>query len=302
MLPAAAVLLGAWAPAGRADESGTVDPRAYLAQFFQGMTDRDYGKAMRGFLAIVALDGKPETAPGQADCFAALKTGDATRSTSACEHFAALSGSDPKAYIGVALSRVIAERPLDAVTSLDQALKLDPKNLPANVLRKVLAEGGAGAQGNGWAVPSGSSSGDLQQAWDQFANGKFPEAAASFETLFKAGQVHGNVPLMLYIARKRAGIATTGDELAPMRDLGGARYKMLISTLRGEAKPRDALSEFLSGWGEGEDYAADRFFLGEAALLQGDKAEAKRFFTKASAVAQDSIEVRLAKAELARLP
>jgi len=277
------------------------DPQADLARFFDGMQKRDYPKAMQGFLAIVALDGKPES-PGQADCFAALKAGDPPRASTACEHFTTVSGSEPKAYVGLALARVISERPLDAVASLDTAIKLDPRNLPANLLRKVLAEGGAGDQGNGWAVPVASSGNSLQQAWDAFAMGKFDAAAASFETMYKAGQVHGNVPLMLYIARKRAGIPTTGDELDAMLDIGGARYKMLITALRGTAKPKDALREFLSGWGEGNDYTADRFFLGEAALLQGDTAEAKRFFTKASTVPQDSIEVRLAKAELARLP
>lgn len=195
-----------------------------------------------------------------------MEGGDAARAKT----FVKQSGDDPRSHLGVALASIIDERPLDAVRSLDAALKLDPRNLAAHLVRRTLAAG------------------------------DFKAAAAAFKTLVEAGQVHGKVPLMLYIARKRSGLQT-GDELDPMLDLGGARYHMLISALRGEAKPKDAWRTYTETWAEGDDYASNRFFLGEAALLQGDKAEAKRYFTKAAAVKQEAIEVRLAKAELARL-
>jgi hypothetical protein len=297
-LAVVAAILSVWPQTVRAED---LDPKIYLAQFFDGMRNRDYPKAMRGFLAIVALDGKAPAA-GQADCFSALKTGDAARSATNCTAFAKISGDDPRAHVGVALADVIGERPLEAVKSLDTAMKLDPRNLPAFMLRSILAAGGAGNLGDGWAVPASSSRADLEQALRDFESGNFAAAAASFETMFKAGQVHGNVPLMLFIARKRSGLPTTGAELEPMRDVGGARYRMLISALKGDVTSKEALRDFLSNWGEGNDYAADRFFLGEAALLQGDKAEAKRYFTKTVAVPRDSTETRLAKTELARLP
>ena len=291
---AVVVLLSMWAEAAQAE-----DPQKSLALFFSGMSERDYPKAMQGFLAIVALDEKPPAA-GQEECFAALKTGDAARSAAACRDFEAASTQDPRAHVGVALADVIGERPLEAVKSLDTALKLDKRNLAANLLRKFLAEGGAGDVGDGWAVPASVSPASLLGAWRDFERGDFAKAAPAFERLFKAGQVHGKVPLMLYIARKRAGLPA-GDELEPMRDLGGARYQMLISALKGEVAPKTALRDYLGSWGEGDDYAANRFFLGQASLLQGDKAEAKRYFSKAAAVKQETIETRLAKAELARL-
>jgi tetratricopeptide (TPR) repeat protein len=293
-IAAAAMLVTALAGTSHAD-----NPEKSLALFFDGMRNRDYAKAMTGFLDIVALDQKA-AAMGQSECFAALKTGEAARAEAPCHHFAEVSGSDPRAHVGLALVDVISERPLEAVKSLDKALKLDPRNLAANILRRELAAGGAGAAGGGWAVPNAEATTTLSHGFKQFEVGDFKAAAASFQTLFEAGQVHGNVPLMLFIARKRASLPTD-DELEPMLDLGGARYKMLISALRGEAKPKDAWRTYTSTWAEGDDYAANRFFLGEAALIQGDKAEAKRYFTKAAAVKEETIEARLAKAELARL-
>lgn len=292
---AAAVLLIAMGT-GRADSA---NPEKSLALFFDGMENHDYPKAMKGVLEIVALDERAP-ADGQTDCFAALEGGDAARAKTACDAFVKQSGDDPRSHVGVALASIIDERPLDAVRSLDAALKLDPRNLAAHLVRRTLAEGGVGQIGDGWAVPSAGGSATLRDGFDRFASGDFKAAAAAFKTLVEAGQVHGKVPLMLYIARKRSGLQT-GDELDPMLDLGGARYHMLISALRGEAKPKDAWRTYTQTWAEGDDYASNRFFLGEAALLQGDKAEAKRYFTKAAAVKQEVIEVRLAKAELARL-
>jgi len=296
MAAIAGMALAASADIVRAD-----DPEASLAQFFDGMDNRDYPKAMQGILAIVALDQRPP-ARGQADCFAALREAVAARAKTACDAFASASGSDPRAHVGVALADIVGERPLDAVGALDDALKIDPRNLPANFLRRFLAEGGAGAVGDGWAAPSLSAAATLASGLQQFEGGDFRAAARSFKTLVDAGQVHGNVPLMLYISRKRAGLPT-GNELDPMLDVGGPRYRMLIPALRGESTPKAALRTFQETWGEDDgDYAADRFFLGEAALLQGDKTEAKRYFSKAVAVKQETTEIRLARAELTRLP
>jgi tetratricopeptide (TPR) repeat protein len=293
-LLAAATLLTAFPEVSRAE-----NPEKFLALFFDGMRNRDYPKAMTGFLEIVALE-PTKPAEGQSECFAALKTGEVARAEAPCNHFAEVSGDDPRAHIGLALVDVIAERPLEAVKSLDAALKIDPRNLPANLLRRELAAGGAGAVGGGWAVPDGEATATLASGFRQFESGDFKAAAASFDALFEAGQVHGNVPLMLFIARKRAGLPT-GDELEPMLDLGGARYKMLISALRAEITPKEALNTYLQSWGEGNDYAANRFFLGQAAMIQGDKTQAKRYFTRAAAVKEEGLEVRLAKAELKRL-
>jgi len=150
----------------------------------------------------------------------------------------------------------------------------------------------------------------LNQALIHFAEGDFISAAQGLQNAYDHGATGGNVLLLLYVAQRRGMIKPEIDMSAMIGQMsnsfGGvsdASYLMLIRTLKGGMSAQVAMDRFRKEWGDPNDtYAIRSFFLGEAALINGDKEEAIKFFKKAAAAAKlNQIESKLAAAELARL-
>jgi tetratricopeptide (TPR) repeat protein len=278
------------------------DYKSDIAAALDGLRNRDYGAAVHSFMPLLRMDERAE-AKGQGGCFRELDAGGST-AQSACDDFVHLSPNEPRAYIGRALSTILQGQPTQALSDLGHALELDPHNFQALILETMLSDTLNGSFADrGWGMGSGSSAATEEGALRDFKAGAFKDAAAGFRLLAdEEGGQYGKMPLMLYIAQRRAGIKPEVD-LQPLLKVGGARYVMLVGALTGRTTPKDALRTYLSGWGETTpDYAENRFFLGEAAIIQGDRAGAKRYLQRAAASTLDLTEVELAKVELARLP
>jgi tetratricopeptide (TPR) repeat protein len=277
------------------------DRTVLLARFFDGLGSEDYPKAVTNFLPIMLEARQPQTKPGR-DCIAALEATNATGAVKRCTTFAAQSPSDPLAPLSLGLAKLLANDPDEASRQFFRAAKIKPPFEPALFITLFgQPNSSRGITALDRITLSETDRATLDRALQDFKEGDFAAVEAGFQRLYDADASTGTVPLMLFIAQKRAGKTPTLD-LASNPN-GDAHYHMLAQALRGDKTPKDSFSEFSLKWGEdNSDYARNRFFLGEAALLQGDKAQAIRYFKKVLAAQQsDQIETDLAAAELKRL-
>lgn len=284
-------------PAAAAAEDRTV----LLAKFFDGMRTENYAQAVASFLPIMLGPRQPQTKVGR-HCIAALKATDTAAANKACAAFAKESPGDAQAPLSLGLARLLANDPDAASREFFAAAKIMPPFEPAlfiSLFGRPNSSRGMTALDR-IHIPA-TEQANFDQALLDFGKGDFAAAAHGLQQVYDAGATTGTVPLMLFVADKHAGRKPTVDLASDPND--DADYHMLAQALRGDKTPKEAFSEFSLKRGENAaDYARNRFFLGEAALLQGDKEGAIRYFKKVLAAKQPSaIESDLATAELKRL-
>jgi len=277
------------------------EDKALLARFFDGMRVADYDQAVTAFLPLMLSERQPGTDAGRG-CISALRATDVAAADKACAAFADDSPDEPMAPLSLGLAKLLANDTDGASRLFFKAAKMTPPFHPALFMTTF----GQPNSSLGMtaldriSIPPGEEA-TFSLAVTSFKQGDFDAAARSFQRIYDADATTGSVPLMLFIAQKRAGKKPTIDLVSDAD--GDADYHMLAQAIRGDKTPKDAFSEFSLRRGESQaDYARNRFFLGQAALLQGDKAGAMRYFKKVVAAKQaGQMESDLAAAELKRL-
>lgn len=277
------------------------DRTVLLARFFDGMRNENYPQAVTNFLPIMLEQRQPGSEAGR-DCIAALRASDAVAADKDCRAFAEESPEDAQAPLSLGLAKLLAKNTDEASRLFFKAAKITPPFEPA-LFMTLFGQPNSSLGMNALdriSIPAGEEA-TLSKALTDFRLGDFAASARGFQQIYDAGATTGSVPLMLFIAQKRAGRKPTIDLVSDAD--GDADYHMLAQAIRGDKTPKDAFSEFSLQRGENQaDYARNRFFLGQAALLQGDKAGAMRYFKKVIAAKQaGQMESDLAAAELKRL-
>lgn len=282
-------------------QAAAEDRQILLARFFDGMRTANYPQAVQNFLPIMLKDRQPRTQSGR-DCIAALKASDAAAASKHCTTFAKESPTDAQAPLSLGLAKLLAKDTDEASRQFFKAAKITPPFEPALF---IMLFGRAGSN-QGMAaldrihIPAAHQA-TVDQAMMDFKRGDFAQASRNLQQVYEAGVTTGTVPLLLYVAQKRAGKMPTFKLASDEAD--DASYHMLAQALRGDKAPKDSYRAYRENWGEDKvDYPRNRFFLGEAALIQGDRDEAIRYFKKAAAAkALGQMESELAAAELTRL-
>jgi tetratricopeptide (TPR) repeat protein len=277
------------------------DTKALRARFIDAIRAKNYPLAVENYLPVMLADRQPQTQMGQ-DCLAALKASDTVAANKTCTAFAKESPTDVLAPLSLGLAKLLAKDSDAAERQFFKAANIAPPFEPALFImlfgRPDLNPGLT--ELDHASIPA-AQQGAVDQAILDFKRGDFAAASRGLQRVYDAGATSGTVPLLLFVAQKRAGKAPSIKLTSNPADDAG--YHMLAQALRGDKAPKDSYREYRATWGELEsDYPKNRFFLGEAALAQGDKEEAIRYFKKAVAAKKlDQIESELAAAELVRL-
>jgi tetratricopeptide (TPR) repeat protein len=205
------------------------------------------------------------------------------------------------------LGVVLAEhgRFAEAVDNFDKALAAHPDLtyawLERGAARLALGDG-AGATSD-WAKARETAPTLIWTQWypatSDFLAGRYEAAAAAFEKVAKAEPGFAPAPVWAHIARRRAGgradvlNSATRDWPAPVLDhfAGGISGERLLALAAEDKKSGDA-----------RRLGEAHFFMGQKALIDGDRASAKAHFQRAIAVdAPRHVWKLAAERELARL-
>ncbi|WP_374654080.1 hypothetical protein [Dongia sp.] len=258
------------------------------------MTKHDYSRAAREFLPIVLAEKQPASAHALA-CIERIESEAGASALSACQIYAQEMPRDRQAIMLLGLAK-LREGDIDGAREETRSL-LDLKNLYPPALMFALADPDLEAKGT-FPPTSNNESVAITAVLPPFRSGDFAHAAEILQKAYDESPLDGDVALLLFVAQKRANINETID----LAD-GDATYNMLVDALTGKRTPTDSLRTFREKWWEQDwQYPRNRFYLGEAALFQGDKEGAIRFFRKAVAAKKlGQVESELAAAELVHL-
>lgn len=277
------------------------DTKALRARFLDAIRTKNYPLAVESYLPVMLADRRPQTQSGR-DCVAALEASATAEANRACTAFAEESPTDVLAPLSLGLAKLLAKDSDGASQQFFKAANVVPPFEPALfIMLFARPDLNPGLAKLDLASIPVEQQGAVDQATLDFKRGDFAAASRGLQRVYNAGVTGGTVPLLLYVAQKRAGKASTIKLTSDPADDAG--YHMLAQALRGDKAPKDSYREYRATWGEQEsDYPKNRFFLGEAALAQGDREEAIRYFKKAVAAKKlGQIESELAAAELALL-
>jgi tetratricopeptide (TPR) repeat protein len=301
---AAFILIGlaasAPAVAGEEEEQRMIQVASFLQK-------KDYPRAVKSFLPLLLAKRQPQSDSGR-DCIAALSATDAGTAGKSCASFAEELPEDAQANLSFGLALLLGGQPHKAQEQFVRAQQWPPdyevRLASAISLFTAIAIAADTKMHLDALAETDMSDADREivtAALDSFKVGDFTTSADKLKQVYDGGVATGTMVLMLYVAQKRAGLTPTVS-IADAPDHVPS-FRMLTLALRGEKPPKEAFRTYQFKGGEGESkYPRIRFFLGEAALIQGDKAEAIRYFKKAAAASKlEQVESELAAAELKRL-
>ncbi len=146
----------------------------------------------------------------------------------------------------------------------------------------------------------------MGRGWARFFQGQFAPAAGDFARVVELRPTDLPWPLWLYLARRRAGEEGRAELAESARRLDLSRWPgPVVALFLGHATPEAVLSsaEHSDAKKTLEQRCEAYFFLGELALLQGERSEAVRLFQAVLATrVRDFMEYHAAQVELRRLP